>query len=123
MSAMPTAEQINERMPIWAALSEFFLDTELPGDDHERIAKILASSRYSERELGDILAYEVYPACKWNLLCVAGEWTGFHPDWIREKIAPRYDRRPFLRLGLHRRGMDKRHWTKVRARIAEIRNG
>jgi hypothetical protein len=118
---MPTEAQIQERMPVWDALSEFFLDTELQPDDHERIAKILAASRYSEKDLDGILAYEVYPACKWNMLCVAGEWAGFHPDWIKEKIAPRYDRRPILKLGFLQRWMFARHWTKVRARIAELR--
>jgi len=118
---MPSEAQITERMPVWDALSEFFLDTELQPDDHERIAKTLAASRYSETELDEILAYEVYPACKCNLLCVAGEWIGFHPDWLKEKIAPRYDRRPFLKLRFRHRWMFDRHWTKVQARIRELR--
>ncbi len=119
---MTPAAQIDERMPVWDALSEFFLDTELQPEQHERIARVLAASRYSEKELDEILVYEVYPACKWNLLCVAGEWGGFHPDWIKEKIGPRYDRRPAIRLGFfHHRWMYDRHWRKVRPRVMELR--
>jgi hypothetical protein len=119
---MPSDSQIDERMPIWDAFSEFFLDTELQARDHERIARILAASRYSEKELDGILAHEVYPVCKWNMLCVAGEWAGFHPEWIKEKMAPRYDKRPIFRFGFRHRWMYGRHWTKVRAQIAELRS-
>ena len=117
----PTEEQIDERMPVWGALSEFFLDTELQPDDHERIAITLSKSRYSEAELDGILAHEVYPVCKWNMLCVAGEWAGFHPEWIKEKMAPLYDRRPRWSFGFRQRWMFNHHWTKVRARVIELR--
>ena len=30
----------DERLPVWEALSEFFLDTELDETDHERIARV-----------------------------------------------------------------------------------
>jgi hypothetical protein len=120
---MPTAAQIDERMPVWDAFSDFFLDTELQPEHHERIARILAASRYSEKELDDILVYEVYPACKGNMLCVAGEWGGFHPDWIKEKMGPRYDKRSLMLFGLfHHRWMYSRHWKMVRPRITELRN-
>jgi hypothetical protein len=118
---MPTELQIQERMPVWDALSEFFLDTELHPDDQERIAKVLAASRYSEQDLDEILNYEVYPACKWNLLCVAGAWAGFHSDWIKESMAPRYNRRPLLKLGFRWQWMFVHHWNKVRERIGELR--
>lgn len=117
----PSRAQIEERLPVWDALSEFFLDTELQPDDHERISKVLAESKYTENELEHILAYEVYPVCKWNKLSVAGEWGGFHPDWIQEKMIPRYNKRPLLRFGLRHRWMYSHHWKKVRPRISELR--
>lgn len=120
---MPTEAQIAERMPVWEALSEFFLDTELQPEDLTWIAKILAGSRYSTHELEEILFYEVYPVCKWNMLSVAGEWAFFPLDWIKEKMSARYDRRPRLRLGFHQRWMYMNHWTKVRAQIEELRQG
>ncbi|HLP10028.1 MAG TPA: hypothetical protein VK178_17840 [Opitutaceae bacterium] len=119
---MPTDPQIEERMPVWEALSEFFLDTELQPDDHERIARCLAASGYTEKELAGILAHEVYPSCKWNMLSPAGEWAGFSREWIQEKMAPRYDKRPLFHFGLRHRWMYGDHWEKVRTRIAELRS-
>jgi hypothetical protein len=106
-------EPKDERFPVWDALSEFFLDTELDKRDYERISKILADSKYSINELQEILYYEVYPVCKWNMFSVAGEWAGFHPDWIMENIAPRKDRRPKLRMGPIHKWMFRYHWSQV----------
>ena len=116
-----TAEITDERFPVWEALSEFFLDTELQDHDHDRIATTLAASRYSTIEIKDILDYEVSPACKWNLYSVAGEWAGFHPNWIVESIAPRKNRRPRIRLPLLSRWMFRSHWQSVVRRIDAIR--
>ena len=87
----------DERMPVWEALSEFFLDTELDEADHERIATVLARSEHSIEALEEILNFEVYPACKWNVISLAGEWDGFGAEWIMEHVAPRKDRRPRFR--------------------------
>lgn len=51
----------DERLPVWEALSELFLDVELDAHDHERIAGHLATSSYSIQELEEILYFEVYP--------------------------------------------------------------
>ncbi|MBK8477674.1 MAG: hypothetical protein IPL39_15645 [Opitutaceae bacterium] len=119
---MPTDAQFEERMPVWEAFSEFFLDTELQAEDHERIAQVLAASGYSAKELEEILVYEVYPTCKVNMFSMAGEWAGINPDWIREKMAPKYDRRPPIRIwSFHHRWMYGRHWQRVQPRIAELR--
>jgi hypothetical protein len=117
----PTDAQIEERMPVWDALSDFFLDTELQPDDHERIAKTLAATRYSEKELDGILVHEVCPACKWNMLCVAGEWAGFDREWMKSKMSPRYDKRPLMSFSFRYRWMYAHHWAKVRSRISELR--
>jgi hypothetical protein len=119
-----TEAEIEERLPVWEVLSEFFLDTELRSDDYERIARALAATAYSEAEIEGILIGEVYPVCKWNLLTVAGEWAGFDAGWLKEKIAPYYGKRPrlrFLFLPMHH-WMYARHWTKVKARMLEIRS-
>jgi hypothetical protein len=52
---------IESRRPVWAALSELFLDTNLDSADLNRIAKTLAISRYSLGELDQILLWEVFP--------------------------------------------------------------
>lgn len=118
----PSEDQIWERLPIWDALSEFFLDTELQPEDHRRIADTLAASRYSEKELEDILTYEVYPVCKFNIFSMAGEWAGFDSESMVEKMAPLYDKRPRFRFGFRHRWMFGRHWKKVSPMISEIRN-
>lgn len=111
----------DERFPVWDALSEFFLDTELQEADYDRIAKTLAHSNYSISALKEILDYEVYPACKWNLCSIAGEWAGFHPDWIMERIAPRKDKRPKLRMPRLNWWMLRDHWNEVSSKIEAIR--
>jgi hypothetical protein len=42
-------------MPVWEALSEFFLDSQLVEKDYERIAAILADSPYSIQEIEAVL--------------------------------------------------------------------
>lgn len=110
----------DERLPVWEALSEFFLDSELDTGDHEHIASRLASSTYSIRELEDILHFEVYPACRSNLLDVAGAWAGFSMDWIMEYIAPRKDKRPKTRVPSLDQRMFQGHWNEV-SRLIEAK--
>lgn len=111
----------DERFPVWDALSEFFLDTELEMKDYERISKMLASTKYTINEIQEILYYEVYPVCKWNMFSVAGEWAGFHPDWIMENIAPKKDKRPKLHIGPIHKWMFRNHWNHVSRLIKEQR--
>ncbi|NOS70810.1 MAG: hypothetical protein HOP33_12870 [Verrucomicrobia bacterium] len=119
----PTESQIKERLPIWKALSEFFLDTELQQENLERIARILAASDHSEDELENILICEVCRGCRINALLPAGEWVSFDEDWLVERIGPYYGRQVwFKRLFIWRhRWIYDDKWKKVRPRIAEIR--
>ena len=118
---MPTEEQIKERMPVWNALSELFLDDELSSGDLERIAAALAGTAYTEEQLLGILRHEVYPACSLNLVCVAGAWGTWGDDWIRERIAPRYDRRPRFYLPAFNWSGIRDHWEVIRTLVAEQR--
>lgn len=61
------------RMPVWLALSELFLDAELLPTDIRRIAWLLDTSSYDRGALERILIEEVMPAFAPNLLSVAGE--------------------------------------------------
>lgn len=74
---------IERRLPVWQALSELFLDTELQPYDHRQIAAQLRESGYSPDELRAILMNEVAPAFVPNLLSVAGEWTSWSEDEVR----------------------------------------
>ena len=79
-------EEIARRKPVWIALSEFYLDTELDENDIQRIAKILKYSGYSIEELKLINYVEVAPLVSSNLLNVTGEWAGFDEDWLVSEI-------------------------------------
>jgi hypothetical protein len=95
-----SASVVEERVPVWCALSELFLDTELHHADRARIAAVLAASSYSEEKLEEILRFEVTHVLQTNLLSVVGEWRGFDEAWLREKLTPRIDRRPFFKFGV-----------------------
>lgn len=74
-----TEAEITRRQPVWQALSDLFLDTEVrwwvP-----RAAKVLVDSGYPVPVLEAIWRREVTPEFGANLLSVAGEWAGFDID-------------------------------------------
>jgi hypothetical protein len=118
---MMTASEsvVEKRMPVWSALSELFLDTELHHADRERIAAMLAASPYSEEKLEEILRFEVTPTLRANLLSIAGEWAGFDEAWLREKLTPRIDKRPFLRFGVSL--AIRAPWKEIIKRVSLLR--
>ncbi|WP_449224631.1 DUF7079 family protein [Aquisphaera giovannonii] len=79
-------EDLHRRRPVWRALSELFLDTELQELDLAWIASVLAESNYTDEELHDILFREVFPACIPNLRHPAGEWAGFDMEWLEQRV-------------------------------------
>lgn len=83
------AADLENRRPVWDAMSELFLDTELQHDDHERIAKALGNSPYSQIDLNRIMFREVYPVLINNLWSVAGEWDGFDSSALHAAILRR----------------------------------
>ena len=85
------------RIPVWNALSDLYLDTDVTLS-HECIVRTLAASPYPLDELHEMLMYDVHPALYPNLMSVAGEWAGFDEAWLVERIAtvrrqPRWRRR------------------------------
>ena len=81
---MLSPETFEERMPVWTALSQLFLDTEQSEAEIAWIAGQLRQSPYNTAELEHILRDEVAPAFSPNLLSVAGEWAGWSEADIRE---------------------------------------
>ncbi|MGI9386581.1 MAG: DUF7079 family protein, partial [Methyloligellaceae bacterium] len=55
------AEQIAQRTPVWCALSELYLDTELTDADFSAIARTIQSAGFSADEAEKILREEVAP--------------------------------------------------------------
>jgi hypothetical protein len=77
-----SADEFVRRLPVWTALSELFLDTELTATDHARIARIVEASGYSLARLDNIMRKEMLPAFGGNLLSIAGEWAGWSEDQV-----------------------------------------
>ena len=87
MSESPlTAEEIERRKPVWSALSELWVDTELTQSDLNHIATTMVDSGYSLSELRVICDSEVAPVVYSNALSVAGVWTGFNEAWLHQQI-------------------------------------
>jgi hypothetical protein len=83
---------LEARRPVWQALSNLFLDTDTSLSRDWRVNQ-LARSPYSIAELEQILVNEVYPICRTNLFCIAGEWAGFDPAWLETRITCRLSSR------------------------------
>jgi hypothetical protein len=79
-------DEIKRRMPVWEAISDLWLDTELGENGVLYIARVLAESGYSLEEIDKIYKEEVAPVVYMNAYSVTGVWTGFDPVWLKEEI-------------------------------------
>ncbi|MFC4254295.1 hypothetical protein GRI97_02580 [Altererythrobacter xixiisoli] len=89
---MLTEAEIDARLPVWTALSDLFLDTELSDAAYRQIASVLRGSGFTPDELRGILEQEVAPAFAANLFSPAGDWAGWTPDSVREVVTASLDR-------------------------------
>ena len=85
----PAEQDLVNRRPVWAALSQLYLDSEASAADFRALAATLAGSPYTVDELRRILLSEVHPLCVVNLLQVAGVWGGFELEWLEKQILGR----------------------------------
>lgn len=72
---------IEERKPIWIALSDFYLDTELQEATFRYIATKIAESPYSFKKVKEIDKYEIFPVLKNNSLSIMRDC----PQLVRER--------------------------------------
>jgi hypothetical protein len=125
---MLTDKDINIRKPVWSALSDLWLDTELQEWHLKSIAETLFESGYSLDVLRDIYEKEVAPVVYTNLLCIAGEWAGFNDKWLHEEIISSLKSRGKfgqLFLKLRRNAMfyaTKEHWKDLEAQVKEMKH-
>ena len=77
---------IARRRPVWIALSELWLDTELEPGDLDRIARVMMDSGLAIEELREAYLLHVAPVVYLNSWAAAGEWQGFDEKWLCEKI-------------------------------------
>jgi hypothetical protein len=124
MTLRHPAEDLANRTPVWVAMTEFFLDTELTDVTVSYIAKTCAASPYSVPELQRILFTEVWPAFLPNLLSVAGEWAGWPEEFVKSRVLERYRPRLYLSWKLNPLKRFFCHqWPAVEQRIVSTRNG
>lgn len=119
---MLSEAEIERRLPVWHALSDLFLDTELQPSDHKWIASVLDSSGFSKAELRAILEEEVAPAFGVNLLSVAGEWTSWSEEEVRVIVLRSLNRHfplgRWIGKPLTRRMVDE-NYRKIEALLAK----
>jgi hypothetical protein len=84
------SHQLHQRRPVWIALSQLYLDTELDEAQLLDILKVISESPYTIEEAKKIDFFEIYPVLKFNILSPAGEWRGFDEEWLTEKIERRF---------------------------------
>ena len=118
----------NQRIPIWIALSEFYLDTELDESDFDRIANKIKASPYSFDEVKKINKYEVFPVLGYNLLDVAGEWAGFDETWLIDSILKSIEKKNLFKkivveiTFLFFKSMCKDYWINLEKAFIKINN-
>lgn len=123
---MTSEINIEDRIPVWEKLSQFYLDTELDYYDYRQIALTIIKSPFSLEQAKKINRREVFPVLYYNLLFFTGEWAGFDKDWLVERIVKRSRRRNALaKIGLNiihgpLKGMYRKHWVEVEKAIAEM---
>jgi hypothetical protein len=81
-----TEDEIERRTPVWSALADLWLDTELQESDLIHIAAVMVDSGYSLNELRVICDAEVAPVVYKNLLMPVGAWSGFDEHWLAQQI-------------------------------------
>jgi hypothetical protein len=129
-TATPSSRELRSRAPVWDALSDFWLDTELVDHDFVYIARVISASPYSIDEVRAIHDYEVAPALWRNLASVAGEWAGFNSERLNARCLERASRRQsrlfrlriWWRRPMFRRFTD-RYWRQVVPRVNALRTG
>lgn len=103
------------RKPVWMALSEFYLDSELTDEGLQRIKDVFIASGYDMDEIRYIDRNEVRPSVGLNFFGVAGVWSGFDEQWLCTEILqrstkgnPKWWQRIWLRDSL-----SERYWVRI----------
>lgn len=113
---------LDTRIPVWTALSELYLDTDVTLS-YASIVQTLAAAPYPVDTLRAILIDEVHPALCGNLLQVAGEWAGFDQDWLLARMqsvcAQPVWRRRLSRLSF---GLVRSDWRRLEPMIHAARS-
>ncbi len=116
------SHDLERRRPVWNAMSELFLDTQMDEFEFGYVARILAESGYSDSQLHEILYREVFPVLIPNLFSVAGECWMFDLEAV-EKIILRSEGKLWWQCRPVQlfRGMIRDDWRQIMNRLPEAR--
>jgi hypothetical protein len=117
----PPANDLTARAPVWEAMSELYLDTDITLL-HAATAQVCANSPYSLAELREILVYEVNPVLWSNAYSVAGVWQGFGQDELRTEILRRQTQSRWRRRLLPQPVL-RHDWRAIEPLIDALRAG
>ena len=91
----PPPLDVERRRPVWVALSEFWLDTEMSSATAHGVVRAVLESPYSVDQAEAIHWHEVAPALRHNVFPnLFGEWAGFDEGWLVAACAEAAARRP-----------------------------
>ncbi|MBA4008373.1 MAG: hypothetical protein C0486_06315 [Erythrobacter sp.] len=79
-------DEISRRLPVWCALSDAFLDTELDERDYRHMAEVIRAQGFTAAEAEAMFRTEVAPAFAENLWSVAGQWAGWSEQTVQERV-------------------------------------
>ncbi len=114
--------EIKRRTPVWCALSNLFLDTELQTCDHRHIASVITEAGYTPDEAETILRTEVAPVFHMNLRAVAGDWASWDEEDVAGMVIQRLDTPVWWqKIGWLRNIILNRHMALVAGDWREIR--
>jgi len=112
------------RRPVWVAISDLCLDTEITDETIHHIARTIREQGYSAAEAEEIAFHEVFPALHPNMLSPAGEWAGFNEEWLVNQILQKNKtRKSRLRLWWERwfyQCTMKKDWARVRDALDKL---
>jgi hypothetical protein len=103
----------SERIKVWVAMADHFLDTETRHDIPPTALRCIHAGLSTEAARL-VWQYEVSPAVGFNCWDMVGEWAGWNRDWLVKRIEGlrnRWDSRP----GTCR-------WLRYRVRVHFIHN-
>ncbi|MBL8536874.1 MAG: transglycosylase domain-containing protein [Hyphomonadaceae bacterium] len=87
---------IKRRAPVWAALSDLFVDTDV-SIFYSDIVQALRKSRFTPEEVEHILFDEVGPVFYTNLIAENRVWSAWPPEQVRDLVLDFLELPPFQR--------------------------
>lgn len=95
------AESTARLLPVWDAMAEHFLDTEVR-HRFPHTALTCLDAGLSPLEARDVWRKDIAPTLAWNLLSVAGEWALWEEAWLIAQIAKTRRANWLIKLTSHR---------------------